>query len=195
MSSIYETLSKIDMGQKVKDVQGQKYIPWTSQWGELLKIYPNATFTIHEDDIGNPFFVSPMGVTVKVSVTIEDITRTLTYPVLNNYNKSLKVEAWSYTTKRGEVQVLPCTTFDINSAHMRCLTKCIALFGLGLHVYQDELHPEEDLVDSKQLQEIVNKIKEKNMSITEVCTAWQIPKIASLYASNFENMMQWLETQ
>lgn len=183
------------MASHVRAVQNQRYIPWHSQMSELLKSYPEATWEVHENDVGDPFFVSTMGVMVKVSVTIEELTRTINYPVLNSYNKSLKVEPYSYTTKKGEIKVPACTTFDINSAIMRAFTKCVATHGQGLHVYKDEMHSEPELLDSAQLQTVITKIKEKNLVLSQVCAAWQIEKIAQLHAVNFENMINWVEAQ
>ena len=193
MSSIYEVLSHVDMSKHIKAVQGQRYTPWASQWGELLKHYPEATYKVHENEVGNPFFVSPMGIMVKVSVTIEDLTRTINYPVLNNYNKALKVEPYSYTTRKGEMQVPAATSFDLNTSIMRALTKCIALFGLSLYIYKDELQPEVELVGSKELQAILDKIQEKNLVLADVLNNWQIDKLGKLQIQNFDNMMDYLE--
>ena len=193
--NIYQTLSKVDMSQHIKAVQGQRYIPWSDQWSELLKHYPEATFLVHENEVGDPFTVSVMGVMVKVSVTIENLTHTINYPVLNSYNKSLKLDPYVYKTKKGDVTVQACSTFDINTSIVRALTKCIALHGLGLYVYRDELQPEIELVGSKDLQTILDKIKEKNVSLMEVCQDWQMDKIAHLQAQNFDNMMQYLEAK
>ena len=183
------------MRPHIKSVQNQKYIQWHHQWGELLKVYPLATYEVHENEVGDPFFVSSMGIMIKLSVTIDGLVRTINYPVLNNYNKSLKVEAYSYTTKKGVIKVAECTTFDINTSIMRALTKCIALHGLSLFVYQDEMQPEIETVNSKQLQEIMDKIKAKGLQLADVCSAWNISKIAQIHSDNFDNMIEWIEAQ
>ncbi len=206
--SVFDTLNSIDMKQHIKSVQNQRFIPWSSQWSELLKVYPESWFEVHENEVGDPFTVSTMGIMVKVSVTVtrtvaltkdnkatESIVRTINYPVLDSKNKSMKIEPYEYQTKRGANSVAAATTFDINTAIVRALTKCIALHGLGLYVYQDELQPDPELVDSGQLQDIINKIKENHLVLSEVCNAWQISKIAQLQASNFNNMMKWLEAR
>ena len=36
---------------------------------------------------------------------------------------------------------------DVNTAMMRCLTKCISLFGIGLYIYAGEDLPTEEPVD------------------------------------------------
>ncbi len=192
--TVYENLSQVDLGEYVRaDQGGNKYITWSDAWATLLKHYPEATFEFHQDDVGNAFFVSPFGVEVRVTVTIDGLKRTFTHPVLNSINKSMKLEGYSYTTKKGDRQVAPCTTFDINSARMRCLVKCIGMHGLGIYLYRDDLSPEMETVDSKQLQEMTNKIREKNMKIAEVCKAWNLPSLAKLHAQNFDNFMSWMD--
>jgi len=56
-------------------------------------------------------------------------------PVMDGKNKSMKKKAYSYSTKYGEKQVEPATTFDINKTMMRCLVKNFALWGLGHFIY------------------------------------------------------------
>ncbi len=193
--SIYAKLSQVDMSNHIKSVQNQRFVSWSSQWGTLLKHYPEATFEVFENQVGDPFTVSIVGIMVKVSVTIEGLTRTINYPVLNSSNKALKVEPYEYETKRGINKVAAATTFDINSSIVRALTKCIALFGLSLYVYQDELQPEIETVSSTQLQAITDKIKERGLSLKEVTEEWQLSKISHLYENNFEAFYKYLETK
>jgi hypothetical protein len=203
--SIFEKLNTKNMRPHVKSLQGASYIPWADQLGELLKTFPDSTFEVHENEVGDPFTVSSMGIMVKVSVTIEGLTRTINYPVLNNANKSMKIDAYTYQVmdyKQGkptgrmiDKHVNAATTFDINTSIMRALTKCIALFGQGLYIYRDELMPDVAVVDSSQLQEVVNLIKEKKLTLTWVCEEWGMDKIAMLQADNFEKMINWLNEQ
>ncbi len=202
--TVFETLSHIDFKQHIKTLQGNKYIPWSDAWFEVKKAYPLAWYEIREDDIGNPFFVSPMGIFVKVVVYVGgEEPQSLHYPVLNGANKALKAEAYSYkvkeyinkrpTGKMVDKYVEAATSFDINTAHMRALTKCLALKGAALYVYRDEVMPEPELLDSTQLQEIVDKIKEKGLTLTYVAKSWQIEAVAKFHASNFDNVMNWLD--
>ena len=192
--SIFETLNQTDMSQHIKAVQGQRYIPWGAQWGELKKIYPDATFEVHEDGSGNPFTISSMGVMVKVSVTINEITHTLNFPVLNNANKALKEHEYEYKTKRGITKVDPCSCFDINTSIMRALTKCIALHGLSLYVYKDELNAEVETVSSSELQQIMDLINKRGVSTADICQAWNVHKPAQIHATNFDSFMLFIES-
>ena len=201
--SVFTTLSTVDMSKHISTVQKQKYISWSDQWSELLKHYPESSYEVHENEVGDPFTVSTMGIMVKLSVTIDGITRTINYPVLNSANKALKIDSYSYkikeyvsgkwTGKMIEKWVEPATTFDINTAIMRALTKCIALFGLSLYIYRDEAMPEAQLIDSTQLQEIADKSKQCGFTISEVAKAWGIKTISEFHDSNFDGVIKWLE--
>ena len=59
-------------------------------------------------------------------------------PVMNGANKSMKLEAYQYKTYSGIKTCEPATMFDINKTIMRCLTKNLAMFGLGLYIYAGE---------------------------------------------------------
>jgi NH3-dependent NAD+ synthetase len=55
----------------------------------------------------------------------------------------MKNEAYTYKTKYGDKTCEAATMFDINKTIMRCLTKNLAMFGLGLYIYAGEDLPEE----------------------------------------------------
>lgn len=193
IKSIYETLRIVDVTHLTRaDQGGHKYLPWSNCWAILKEYYPKARFKQHLNDVGDAFFVSSMGVEVRVTIYIEDEEQTFTHPVLNSINKAMKLDGYSYTTKKGDKHVEPCTTFNINSARARALVKCAGLFGLGLDVYSDDLQPLMEKVDSKQLQAIADKIKEKEYKQSDICRKWNIKHIADVNAESFDEFMEWL---
>ena len=64
---------------------------------------------------------------VWVGVTMGGNTRTCWLPVMNHRNQAIKNP----------------DAFAINTAIVRCLTKCISMHGLGLYIYGGEDLPEE----------------------------------------------------
>ena len=48
----------------------------------------------------------------------------------------------TYTTRYGDKTVEAASMFDINKTIMRCLTKNLAMFGLGHYIYAGEDLPE-----------------------------------------------------
>ena len=75
-------------------------------------------------------------------VTIEDQTLEMWLPVMDGANKSMTATSYTYQTKYGEKTVEAATMFDINKTLMRCLTKNLAMFGLGHYIYAGEDLPE-----------------------------------------------------
>lgn len=106
---------------------GLTYLSWAYAWGELCKVYPTATYKVHERDTQwGPcnYFTDGRTAWVKVSVTIGDLTHTEMLPIMDYRNKSIPLDK--------------VTSCDANKAIQRCITKAVARFGLGLYVYAGE---------------------------------------------------------
>jgi len=126
MSSVWETLSKIDVSEHTEQKNGLTYLSWAWAWGCLLNHYPNSTFKklIHEvDGVHVPYMKDDQGYAyVMVSVTVEEKTLTEVFPVLDYRNKAVKHP----------------DAFAVNTALQRALAKTIAMHGLGHYIYAGE---------------------------------------------------------
>lgn len=142
--SVFDTLSAINVNDKVEKKKNLSYLSWAWAWGIVKKEYPTATYKEVEDSrTGMPFFYDPvLGYLVRTTVTIEGETLPMWLPVMNGANKAMKAEPYTYSTSYGEKTVESATMFDVNSALMRCLTKNLAMFGLGHYIYAGEDLPE-----------------------------------------------------
>ena len=158
-----------DHTEKVEDDFGHSltYLSWAWAWAAVKKIYPDAQYEVIKFD-GIPYVFDPLtGYMVYTTVTINGITHEMWLPVMNSSNKAMKAEPYKYTTKKGEKTVAAATMFDINKTIMRCLTKNLAMFGLGLYIYAGEDLPEKDKADLKaeeeanQAEAAEKKIKER----------------------------------
>lgn len=127
----WEILSAIDVSGRIEKKNGLSYLSWAWAWAELKKHFPDAWFRKHEGHGGFPCFYDPQGYAfVKVSIGLDhtgshEVTEML--PVLDHRNKPIQAP----------------TSFDVNSAIQRCLTKAIAYHGLGHYIYAGEDMPEE----------------------------------------------------
>ena len=126
-----------------KDKNGNKsyldYLSWSYAWGEFLKVCPTASYEIERfGENKEPFLRCGEGYMVFTKVTVHGITREMWLPVMNSTNAALKEQAYKYNTSYGEKSVSACDMTDINKAIMRCLVKNIAMFGLGLNIYQGD---------------------------------------------------------
>ena len=128
--SVFETLSAINVNTKVEKKANLTYLSWAWAWAEVKKSYPSAVYEVIRDpQTDKPYFADPdLGIMVMTKVTIEDISLEMWLPVMNHRNQSLSVDQ--------------ADMFAINKTLMRCLTKNLAMFGLGHYIYAGEDLPE-----------------------------------------------------
>jgi hypothetical protein len=144
--SVFETLSAINVNDKVEKKSNLTYLSWAWAWGEVKKAYPNAIYRIISDpSTMKPYFYDEnLGYMVVTAVTIEGETLEMWLPVMDGANQAMKSEPYEYSTRYGVKTVDAATMFDINKTLMRCLTKNLAMFGLGHYIYAGEDLPEVD---------------------------------------------------
>lgn len=115
-------LLKINVSEHTEKKNGLTYLSWAWAWAEILKLDPTATWEVIEFD-GKPVCVMPdTTAMVKVVVTIHKHQKSCWLPVMDHRNKAIKNP----------------DAFAINTAHMRCMVKTVALHGLGLYIYAGE---------------------------------------------------------
>ena len=128
--SVFDTLNSINVSEKVERKNGLSYLSWAWAWGELCKVYPKASYKVYENKDELNYFTDGKTAWVKVGVTVEDREHVEMLPVMDFKNKSIVLTA--------------LTSFDVNKAIQRALTKAIARHGLGLYIYAGEDLPESD---------------------------------------------------
>ena len=101
------------------------YLSWTWAVDQLLQNDSTATWTF-----GDPVYFNE-SVMVFCTVTAMGKSMTCQMPVINNMNKAIANP----------------NAMDVNTAMMRCLVKCISLFGIGLYIYAGEDLPDEEIPD------------------------------------------------
>jgi len=120
---IWDTLSKLDLSPLVETKMNLTYLSWANAWDVVMSHYPSASFEILE-----PVKFDDGSMEVWCSVTINDHTRKMWLPVMDHRNNSIQCP----------------TSRHVSDARMRCLVKCLALFGLGLYIYQGEDLPRQN---------------------------------------------------
>ena len=146
MTSVFEKLSAINVNDKVEKKNGLTYLSWAWAWGEVKKAFPDATYNVLSDpQTSKPYFYDEnLGYMVMTSVTINGETLEMWLPVMDGANKSMMAKPYKYSTRYGDKTVEAATMFDINKTIMRCLTKNLAMFGLGHYIYAGEDIPESE---------------------------------------------------
>jgi hypothetical protein len=165
--SVFETLSAINCNDHTEQKNGLTYLSWAWAWGIVKSYYPSANYEVVEygtsEEVGyvsRPYLHDPnLGYLVTTKVTIDGETIPMSLPVMDGANKAQKHMAYSYKTKYGEKSVEAATMFDINTAIMRCLTKNLAMFGLGHYIYAGEDLPKS--VETRSISEVMKDFKTK----------------------------------
>lgn len=156
--AVFEVLNKVNVNShtETKDTGKAKltYLSWAWAWAEVKQRYPEATYEIVKFN-GLPYaFDEKTGYMVYTTVTIEGIKHEMWLPVMDGNNRAMLSHPYQITFKNGStITVQPATMFDINKTIMRCLTKNLAMFGLGLYIYAGEDLPEKPEEEKITMQE------------------------------------------
>lgn len=145
--SVFETLNAIDVSEHIEKKNGLSYVSWAWAWAELKKVYPNAYYTVYENKDGWNYFTDGRTGWVKTGVTVEGLEHIEYLPIMDYNNKSIPLDK--------------ITSFNVNTAIQRSLTKACARHGLGLYVYAGEDLPEEPKKEIKPISEEARKQAEE----------------------------------
>jgi len=163
-AEVWDTLSKINVNDHTQKRNGMTYLSWAWAWQTLMANYPFATYEFAEtdrDDITGT-------VTVWCTVSIGALQRTMWLPVMTGYqNKAVQNP----------------DARDVGDARMRCLVKCLAMFGLGHYIYAGEDVPPESApkAESKPSKPVKieepepNDVPQKNKIVTDDKSTTEIP--------------------
>jgi hypothetical protein len=126
-------LLKLNVNEHTEKKNGLTYLSWAWAWAEALKADPAATFEVktfaYDQYTEMPYMnVNGTGM-VWVTVTMFGKPMTCFLPVMNHRNQPIQNP----------------DAFQVNTAIMRCMTKALALHGLGLYIYSGDDLPEEDV--------------------------------------------------
>lgn len=127
----FETLNNVNVNEHTEKKNGLTYLSWAWAWGEVKKRFSEATYCIYENSDGWCYHTDGKTCWVKTGVTIEGIEHIEYLPVMDHRNRS--------------IALADVTSFDVNKAIQRSLTKACARHGLGLYIYAGEDLPEGEM--------------------------------------------------
>tara|TARA_R110000850_G_C9737622_1_gene444028 strand:- start:1 stop:639 length:639 start_codon:yes stop_codon:yes gene_type:complete len=165
---VWINLAAVDCSDQVKKKGKMSYLSWAWAWAKLMDNYPESNYRFL------PNVVDSVGsVEVSCEVTIADgdksLTRTMWLPVMDYKNDS----------------VINPTSREVSDNKMRCLTKAIAMFGMGHYIYAGEDLPDPEVTAEANksryaaiclpLQATIDTIKEsiESGSYSAGSEAWQ----------------------
>lgn len=135
-------LLALDVSKLVEQKNNLTYLSWAHAWAEALKADPAATFHVdtfqRADGTTVPYMEINGTAMVWVRVTIFGKEATCFLPVMNSRNEPIKIAGRKFKDKYGNEKIEEVDAFNVNTAIMRCMTKALALHGLGLHIYAGE---------------------------------------------------------
>ena len=126
--SVFQTLNEINVNEHTEKKNGLTYLSWAWAWSKVKENFPDAFYTIYENKDGLNYHTDGRTCWVKTGVTINGLEHIEYLPVMDYRNASIAADK--------------VTSFDVNKAIQRSLTKAAARHGLGLYIYAGEDLPE-----------------------------------------------------
>ena len=148
--SVFKTLNAINVNEHVEQKNGLTYLSWAWAWAKVKELYPDATYTVYENKDGWNYHSDGKTCWVKTGVTINGLEHIEMLPVMDYRNSSIPADK--------------VTSFDVNKAIQRSLTKACARHGLGLYIYAGEDLPEEVKKEAEE-----KKQKEAEVLLAQAC--------------------------
>ena len=148
---VWATLNALDLS-KYHDKKGNfTYLSWTDAWQILQEQYSFATYEFMPET-----YEANGTVMSHCIVRIGNLERYMWLPCMDNRNNSLTNP----------------TTRQISDTRMRCMVKCLAMFGLANYIFRGEDLPDadKDMAEAQVTQEIeeVESETETGFSIKEL---------------------------
>jgi hypothetical protein len=123
-ANYFDELARINISDRTETKNGLTYLSWAWAWYELKKRHPDATYTVYENAQGWNYHTDGQTAWVKTGVTVNGIEHIEYLPVMDYKNKSIPLAS--------------ITSFDVNKAIQRSITKAIGRHGIGLSLYAGE---------------------------------------------------------
>jgi hypothetical protein len=136
---VWQTLSAINVNDHTERKANLTYLSWSWAWATLMNHYPESTFEFSEPVI-YPDGTNEIRVTVCVTEGDQTLVRTCWLPVMDHRNNAIPNP----------------DARKVSDTKMRCLVKCLALFGLGHYIYAGEDIPE---AEKETVKATINKLQ------------------------------------
>lgn len=194
---IFKELVQINVNEYVEQKNGLNYLSWANAVQEICKRH-DEEFDYEIEKFGEnklPYvYDDGVGFMVFTKITLFNKTREMWLPVMDNANQAMLKEPYTYKVKKyewnsetrkkefvgnyEEKTVDKATMFDINKTIMRCLTKNLAMFGLGLYIYAGEDLPIE--LGEPCTQKQLKRIEELGIIVPNVLKKFKITQLEDL---------------
>lgn len=199
----FERLNSVNVNNMTEKKNNLTYLSWAHAWRELKKLYPRSYYTVYQNDLEWNYFTDNRTAWVKTGVTVVtdefEVEHIEYLPVMDYRNKSIPTDL--------------VTSFDVNKAIQRSLTKAVARHGLGLYIYAGEDLPDESdkSVDERKKEavntnrtaqkltrdELENKIvalcDTKGKRLSDVCKIAKVNDLSELSEERLQGCIDYLQ--
>lgn len=185
-SVIWTTLSKINVSEHTKK-KGDRltYLPWTLAWQLLMDNFPASYYTFEDSTFPDGTMEVSCSISVSVYPEEQNVVRTMWLPIMNHKNQAVQNP----------------DARQVSDSRMRALAKCVAILGLGLHVYSGEeftLYEKTEAakpITVSQILEVKNLIEESGVDITTMLNHFKIEAISELDPKAYESAVTLLKNR
>ena len=172
--SAFAKLSRIDVSKHVEKKGQLSYLSWAWAWGVLMEHYPESVYHFADNEIH-----ADASVTVHCALQVDNVTRSMWLPVMDNRNKSIQNP----------------TSRDISDAKMRCLVKAIAMFGLGHYIYAGEDLPRAEQVSDSEVKALTELIKITQTDESRLLAHFRVDAISSMDSAQCRQAVTMLQSK
>jgi len=122
---VWQTLSAINVNNNTQKKGNLTYLSWAWAWSTLMEYFPESVYGFNDRTL--PDGTMEVTCTLIISEGEDSVVREMWLPVMDYRNKAIPNP----------------DAFQVNTAKMRCLTKCISMMGLGMYIYAGEDLPDQ----------------------------------------------------
>lgn len=165
MENKYELLAGINVNQHVEKKANLSYLSWAWAVDQVMRKDQEAHWVFRE-----PIVYSDGTMMVHCDVTVFGKSLYMFLPVMDHRNKAIQNP----------------NAFDVNKAMMRCLTKGLAVHGLGLYIYAGEDLPEEEkqnIIAEQKKSELQQSYEQALVFINSCTDSIKLDKVVNRFKS------------
>lgn len=174
MARVWADLSAINVNDHVQKKGNLSYLSWSWAWSTLMAKYPESYYVFQDNRTENGTVMVECVLTIHEGEEVA--TRTMWLPVMDHKNKA----------------IVDPDTRAISDARMRCLVKCLAMFGLGFYIYAGEDIPQAEAealtqpIDKAQAQRINEMLDYTGTDVQKFLAHYRINSVSELPQSHHE---------
>lgn len=173
MARVWADLSAINVNDHVQKKGNLSYLSWTWAWSTLMSKYPESYYVFQDHRTENGTVMVECVLTIHEGEEVA--TRTMWLPVMDHRNRA----------------IADPDTRAISDARMRCLVKCLAMFGLGFYIYAGEDIPQAEkgaVITEDQVKELHDLFKATGADPVAWANHYKVSDISELPAEKFEQV-------